>query len=211
MPGDDEGLPQAVYDRSFEVRHHLEIVVVLDVIARDSGNLSVDDHELGMERSQRWAMEVHDGQIDVWNLLWCWKPYAGRLPFFGSDVLMVVKKLVDRQQRLITKQTNELTCFNAPRSYINFTTTFSPRSPALLDSSINASFTNVLAPENFQKFVARRTSFFALAMRLDICRNWSFNGAMIVMGTQPVDPINGGETQSDMGSRSTHCKRSWKA
>lgn len=51
MPGDDEGLPQAVYDRSFEVRHHLKIVVVLDVVARDSGNLSVDDHELGMERS----------------------------------------------------------------------------------------------------------------------------------------------------------------
>ena len=51
-------LVERVYDRSFEMLHHLQVGSILDVVAVDQGYLAIDDEEFGVERSQQKTVEV---------------------------------------------------------------------------------------------------------------------------------------------------------
>ena len=51
-------LVERVYDRSFEMLHHLQVGSILDVVAVDQGYLAVDDEEFGVERSQQKTVKV---------------------------------------------------------------------------------------------------------------------------------------------------------
>lgn len=51
-------LVERVYDRSFEMLHHLQVGSILDVITVDQGYLAVDDEEFGVERSQQKTVKV---------------------------------------------------------------------------------------------------------------------------------------------------------
>lgn len=101
------------------------------------------------------------------------------------------------------------TCFTLPRSYIIFTTTLSPRSPARFDSSRSALVIIKDASEYIQKLVAKNTSFCARTMQLAVCRLISGNVEMMVKGTRPWLPINDGDTSPAKGLFSSDSKASW--
>lgn len=60
--------------------HHLQVVVVLDVVARDRCDLSIHSHELGVEGSKWWSVKVDNGKVDVGHLLRRRKTNVGCLP-----------------------------------------------------------------------------------------------------------------------------------
>lgn len=92
----DERLPQTIDDGAFEVCHHLDIVVVLNVIARDRSDLPVNDHELAVERAKRWSMEVDDREVQVGNILRRGQANTSSLPCLWRDILVVVQDLPHR-------------------------------------------------------------------------------------------------------------------
>lgn len=51
-------LVERVYDRSFEMLHHLQVGSILDVVTVDQGYLAVDNEEFGVERTQQKTVEV---------------------------------------------------------------------------------------------------------------------------------------------------------
>jgi hypothetical protein len=56
---------------TFQMRHHLQIVVVLDVVARDRGDLPIDYHKFAMESPEWRSMKVNDCEINIGHLLGC--------------------------------------------------------------------------------------------------------------------------------------------
>lgn len=54
---------------TFPLCHHLEIVVVLDIVALRDCNLSIDDHEFGVKGSQSGTMVVDDFECHIWYLI----------------------------------------------------------------------------------------------------------------------------------------------
>ena len=46
---------------------HLQVLVVLDVVALQESNLPVDDHVLGMEGAQERRVEIHNLYVNVWD------------------------------------------------------------------------------------------------------------------------------------------------
>lgn len=87
------GVLLTVDDGSLEMRHHLQVVIVLDVVAGDGGDLAVDDHELAVEGAEWRAMEVDDGQIDVGHRFGGGQADSSRLPRRRGEVLVVVEEL----------------------------------------------------------------------------------------------------------------------
>ena len=51
-------LVERVYDRSFEMLHHLQVGSILDVVTVDQGYLAVDNEEFGVECTQQKTVEV---------------------------------------------------------------------------------------------------------------------------------------------------------
>jgi len=45
--------------------HHLHVGIVLDIVRAHDTNLSVHNHELGVESAQHWSMVVQDLQVKV--------------------------------------------------------------------------------------------------------------------------------------------------
>ena len=69
MPRYQSHVVKRVYDWPFQMHHHLEIVVILDVVALNDGNFPIHYHVLGVERAEDGAMIVDDFHIEVWDIL----------------------------------------------------------------------------------------------------------------------------------------------
>jgi hypothetical protein len=69
VPCNECRIVNCIDNRTFQLVGHLEIVVVLDVVALYEGNPSVDDHELGMECTQHGLVVVDDLEIDIGYLV----------------------------------------------------------------------------------------------------------------------------------------------
>lgn len=58
MPRDEGNVVYRVNDGPFKMCHHLEVVIVLDVVALEDCDLPINDHEFGMKGSKKWAMII---------------------------------------------------------------------------------------------------------------------------------------------------------
>lgn len=104
----------------------------------------------------------------------------------------------------------KLACFGLPRSYMILTTIRLFNATAFLFSSLIELVINIVGSECIQKLVARKTSSSARAMTLDMCRQMSGIGAMMVSGHTPVLPMSEGEQTPTSGFFSSVHKTSWK-
>ena len=59
-PRNEGGIVDRIDDGTFEMRHHLHIVVVFHVVAFDDGDFPIDDHEFRMEGSEQRLVEADD-------------------------------------------------------------------------------------------------------------------------------------------------------
>ena len=48
--------------------HHLQVIVILDVVTLHYGNPSIDDHELGVKRPQHRSVVILHFHVDVRHL-----------------------------------------------------------------------------------------------------------------------------------------------
>ena len=95
MKGDDCRVIYRIHDWSFELTHELEVVVILDVVALADSDLTINDHEFGMESTQHRSMIVDDLEVEIGQLLRWWDLYLALqiCILCGTDVLMVANDL----------------------------------------------------------------------------------------------------------------------
>lgn len=77
-PWDDT--PHRVNDGTFNVGHHLQVIVVLNVVTRDGRDLSIHNHELGMKRAQWRPVKVDNSKIYIRHLFRWWQTNPSCLP-----------------------------------------------------------------------------------------------------------------------------------
>jgi hypothetical protein len=78
-------------DGSLKMCHHLEIIIVLNIVALNNGDLPIDNHEFGMKGSEKWSVVIDYFHIDVWDISRCWKSdRSGRVSRRWNVLVMIV-------------------------------------------------------------------------------------------------------------------------
>ena len=119
MPRKERNVVEGVDNRSFQMRHHLQVVDVLDVVTLYDGDSPIHHHVFGMESAEHGLVEVHDFNVDVGELIGM--RYSNRairvciLLRFNWQVVLDELEVVSAP-RLQNPHTPVLTCFALPRS-----------------------------------------------------------------------------------------------
>jgi hypothetical protein len=92
MPRNQSGVVQRINNRALQVYQHLQVVVVLDVVALQESDFPVDDHELCVKGTHQRLVEVHHLHIDIGNFTRMRQVdfFAGGL-LLGDDIVWPVR------------------------------------------------------------------------------------------------------------------------
>jgi hypothetical protein len=65
VPRNQSRVVQRINNRALQVYQHLQVVVVLDIVALQESNFPVDDHVLCVKSTHQRLVEVHHLHVDI--------------------------------------------------------------------------------------------------------------------------------------------------